>query len=92
MLTNHIVVEAKKSFYRAIADVEVKENKKRKRKDMEDSDSDDGEDKQMIQEFEYESNIADRYLAANDQGIKFINLKGVEEMEGRKLYVSLNVK
>lgn len=92
VLTNHIVVEAKKSFYRAIADVEVKENKKRKRKDMEDSDSDDGEDNQMIQEFEFESKIADRYLPANDQGIKFINLKGVEEMEGRKLYVSLNVK
>lgn len=25
-------------------------------------------------------------------GIKFINLENVEEMEGRKLYVSLNVK
>lgn len=48
ILTNHIVVEAKKAFYRAISDEEVKENKKRKRKDIEDSDSEDEGDNQMI--------------------------------------------
>ena len=59
VLTNHIVVEAKKQFYRAISNEEVKENKKRKRKDIEDSDSDDGENNQMIQEFEHEKKIQD---------------------------------
>ena len=59
---------------------------------MEDSDPENDEDNQMIQEFEFESEIADRYSESNEVGIKFINLKNVEEMEGRKLYVSLNVK
>lgn len=61
VLTNHIVVEAKKQFYRVISKEEIKANKKRKRKDIEDSDSEDCEDNQMIQEFEHETKIQDMY-------------------------------
>ena len=46
----------------------------------------------MIQEFEFESKIAGRYAKPNKVGMKFINMKEVKEMNGRKLYVSLNVK
>jgi len=58
-LTNIVVLQAKKQFYKQINDMlEVKETKKRKRKDIE------GDEEQIvdtIQEFEHEGEIKDLY-------------------------------
>jgi superfamily II DNA helicase RecQ len=88
-LTNIVVLQAKKQFYKQINDLlEVKESKKRKRKDV---DGDEEAITDTIQEFEHEGEIKDLYTK-NEAGLKFIEMAEQEALKGEKLYVSLNVK
>lgn len=91
VLTNIVVLEAKKQFYRQINNLmEAKESKKRKKKDIS-GDSENEEQEQMMQEFENEHEIKGLYTKA-EGGLKFIQLDQQEALNGEKLYVSLNVK
>lgn len=59
LLTNHVIIEAKKTFYKVINGEPIKENKKRKRKDIS-ADTDSEEEKEnnkLMKEFEFENKI-----------------------------------
>lgn len=86
LLTNKVVVEAKKQFYKLLKGEDTEQSKKRKRKQFEKGadNSDEEQEEMVMQEFEHESQIRDLYEQ------KFIDLK--EQLGEQKLYVSLNVK
>ena len=92
-LTNIVALEAKKVLYRALfPEEEVVKKRKRKHITKEESDEDSECHEQILEEFEHESKIKAHYEDENENGIKFIHLKDVEEIGDKKMYVALNVK
>lgn len=94
LLTNHVIIQAKKAFYKVVNGEPIKENKKRKRKDIS-ADTDSEEEKEnnkLMKEFEFENEIQNMYQPANDHGLKFIEVDEFQEFDKRALYVSLDVK
>ena len=80
-LTNIVALEAKKVLYRALfPEEEVVKKRKRKHATKEESDEDEENHEQILEEFEHESKIKVHYEEENSSGIKFIQLKDVEEI------------
>ena len=92
-LTNICALEAKKVLYAALfPEVEVTKKRKRKHITQEESDEDEENHEQILEVFEHESKIKAYYQDENSSGIKFIDLKEIDEIGNKKMYVAMNVK